>query len=83
MGSCAESPVKVTDLILNMIDKAARQVRLAGQLPAAALTAGSSIYNSIAPQQGHSCEAARPEHSQECAVQKKWAQQQMHSGDSL
>jgi hypothetical protein len=27
MGSCAESPVKVTDLILNMIDKAARQVR--------------------------------------------------------
>jgi hypothetical protein len=25
MGSCAESPVKVTDLILNMIDKAARQ----------------------------------------------------------
>jgi aspartokinase len=29
MGSCAESPVKVTDLILNMIDKAARQVRAA------------------------------------------------------
>jgi hypothetical protein len=31
MGSCAESPVKVTDLILNMIDKAARQVRNAAQ----------------------------------------------------
>jgi len=25
MGSCKESPIKVTDLILNMIDKAARQ----------------------------------------------------------
>lgn len=37
MGSCAESPVKVTDLILNMIDKAARQVgAAAGSRPAAA-----------------------------------------------